>query len=370
MDDEYYKILGINKTADNATIKKAYKSLALKWHPDKNKSPDAPEMFKKITEAYGVLSDDTKRKTYDTFGKNGLNGQQPAFQNMNVFEQMFGFDFFGNGQNGFPNPNFPHNDIIQMDVHISYVDVCLGKLHNDVISRTSPCKTCNATGFDDGVLRKCTKCSGQKFIQICQQRGPITTIQNITCPKCNGSGIDDGDEHVCRSCSGKRVKKENYNVSFQIPIGTINGDNIVVQNEGNYDISTRQRSHIIVMIHVDNPDGFCREKFDKYRVSPYDIFTTIHLSLAESLCGFSKTINSFDNSKITIKTSSLTHNGDIYASNGNGLCSKNKQKGNLYIKMIVDKIELDPQLKQKLWTLLSDKPYEDPNKQTITKCDI
>ena len=362
MSDDFYSILEIKKTATVDEIKKAYKKLALKWHPDKNKDANATEMFTKIGEAYNTLIDPEKRKIYDQFGKEGLNNHGMQFNPndmFNIFKHAFGEQSPFGMPNMFQQNNQPIRHI-EIQEKITLRDVYTGKKTHVNFSRDSNCPSCNGIGSDDGVDRVCKTCNGRKLVQQQTRMGMMISISTIPCPTCHGSGSDNGS-HVCKKCSGNKIIKENYHVDVEIPIGCSDGEIISFDNIGNYDINSKKRSNVYIRIAIEQNDKFIRNAVidGKIRIDGADLLTQITISFAESLCGFSRNIELIDGSSISFSVSDIIKHGDLYSIAGKGMPIKNTSHfGNLHIMFQVDYISsLSDDKKKLLWKLLTDNEY-------------
>lgn len=376
MDNDYYKILEIDtKNASQTDIKKAYRAMALKWHPDKNKSPEAQDMFKKIGEAYSVLSDPEKKEIYDKFGKDGLNKQGMQFDQTKIYEMfnnIFGGNPFGNPFNN-PNNQFPfmpqqfQNRQQSYDIEfvesLTLEEIITGKTIHKVFERTNPCNSCNCTGSDDGKERKCQKCNGQKIIQQCTTLGPgMMSINSVTCPQCHGLGFDNGI-HACHNCKGEKTIKEKVSVDIIVPIGTIESDIITIPNKGNTDPATKMRGNLIIKFDIQRHNKFIRNAVinNKLRISEYNLLMQINISLADSLCGFTKEIDHLNGQKVKFSIYKIIKNNDIYVLKKFGLPMKNNDRGDLYIIFNVD-YPNELQGGERIYEILTGEKYKQPEK--------
>lgn len=366
MSDDYYTILGIEKNASQEVIKKAYHKLALQWHPDKNTSPEATEMFKKISEAYDTLSDPEKRGVYDQFGKSGLNNRGMQFDPGNIFD-IFNRTFGGNMPFGMQHM-FQNSQQFQQQTQnieiiekITLKDVFTGKTIKKEYDRKSLCDLCNASGSDDGKDRTCTMCHGKKIIQQQQQLGMMCIINNIPCPTCGGKGINNL-EHTCKKCKGSKLIDEHIKTEYTIPSGCIDGLIIATECGGNIDPVSRRRGNLNVKIELLPHDKFMRNAVvnNKLQIDGYNLLFQTSISLAESLCGFTKVIEHVDGHKVTIIVRDIVKNNDMYIVHNEGLPMKNKTCGNLYVMFSIDypkSFEYDD--KVKLWKILTGNDYKE-----------
>ena len=194
---DYYKVLGVGKDASKSDIKKAYKNLALKYHPDRNKEPDAEKKFKEISEAYAVLSDDSKRSQYDTFGPEGFHGrysQEDIFRGFNfedIFRDMgFGgsiFEMFFGGSSR-PRSRSVHGSDLSMNVEIDFLEAAKGAKKRISLKKFEVCSSCGGSGAERGELETCSDCSGSGHIKKTRQTFFGVFAEVSPCRKCQGSG--------------------------------------------------------------------------------------------------------------------------------------------------------------------------------------
>ncbi len=357
MKTDYYKVLGVEKTSSDETIKEAYRVLAKRWHPDKNKDniEEATKKFAEISEAYGVLKDPTKRKTYDNFGFAGIDGADAGAEGggmpfgMNPFS-MFN-DFFQQ-ENNIPE--------VQVSVRVSLEELYTGVKKKVKCERFTLCKDCKSKGsIGDNI--DCKSCNG-KGVSI--QRSPIGIIQS-NCRSCGGKGVDPRAPK-CKSCKGQGCFKEDHFLNINIPKGSSEKHPIMIENEGNEipenerrDSNTR--SNIVVIISEISHNKFSRGTVIKEigKVNENNLMIEIKLSLEESLCGFEKTFTHLDGKLFTVSMMETVRHGDVFVMKGFGMpCFGNDQKkGDLIVKLSVENKTITPEKKAKLWKLLSTEPY-------------
>lgn len=365
-NSDYYAILGLQKGASPVEIKKAYKKLALKYHPDKNHTDGAEEKFKQISKAYEILGDPDKKQIYDEHGIDGFKDQDlemdPMAQ-MNMFAQMFGGGLFS----GFQEMRTSENNMRIIE-EITLSDVCNGAHIEKEIDRKDKCDLCQGNGSTDGKVKVCKKCGGKKKVNHVTQSDTYIRHQIIQCPKCKGSGMDNG-ENTCKKCEGQRTVQTKHTISFDIPKGTCDGDTIQLKNEGNYMIENDKRNDIVIIIRIKKDDVFFRNiKVGSIDLNRTDICTEVSISLAESLCGFRKTIQYFTGEKINIGHDGITKNGDVFMIRKYGLPLKKNPsiRGNLYVRInVIYPKSITKEKKNKIWQILTDSPY---NKKNIGMC--
>jgi molecular chaperone DnaJ len=260
---DYYEILEISRSATSAEIKKAYRRLAVKYHPDKNPgNKDAEEMFKKINEAYGVLSNESKRELYDRYGIEGLRNRGAGFNasSMDDFMDMFN-SFFGANFGGFgfsrERDHRRYSMDLEVELELSFQEAIFGTNKEIKIDYKVPCDSCSGTGAKDGKMDNCKTCHGRG--QIIIKQGFMTFTQE--CPHCNGEGKIVAKK--CSSCRGKGYQKEKDEVSLDIPAGVDSGNRLRVPGKGNRD-ELKRRGDLYILFFVEEDEHFVRDGNDIY----------------------------------------------------------------------------------------------------------
>ena len=260
MDKDYYEVLGISRSASDNEIKKAYRKLAMKYHPDRNPDDkEAEESFKEATEAYEVLSDDQKRQIYDAYGHEGLKSrgyQGPDFEDIfSSFGDIFG-DIFGFGRaDGRRSRQGPiRGSDLRYDLSVSFMDAVHGISKDIEIERPDTCWTCEGTGLRPG--HKAETC------QTCQGRGQVVRAQGFfrmstTCPHCRGEGEIIKDP--CNDCDGVGLVKNKKKVSLKIPAGIDTGAKMRLRGNGEGGRKGGPAGDLYVIIHVEPHEFFQRE---------------------------------------------------------------------------------------------------------------
>jgi molecular chaperone DnaJ len=272
LDFEYYEILEITKNAGIDEIKKAYRKLALKYHPDRNHgNKEAEEKFKQINEAYQVLSDANKREIYDRYGKAGLDRQGFShFSEQNyedimgdlgsIFESVFGSGFgFGGGKRRKNNEKYPSD--LESEITLEFNEAVFGCKKEVNFSYKSPCKKCNGSGSEDKVKTECPECGGKG--QIFYRQGFMTFSQ--ICPKCQGSG--QVIKNACKACGGKGWEEIKESVTVDIPEGIDNDNRIRIAKKGNV-MQNGGRGDLYIFINVKNDKRFVRDRQNIYMEVP------------------------------------------------------------------------------------------------------
>nr|WP_321265922.1 molecular chaperone DnaJ [uncultured Sulfurimonas sp.] len=270
-DLSYYEILEISQNADKTTIKKAYRAMAKKYHPDKNAGDaDAEHKFKLCNEAYQCLSDEQQRSIYDRYGKEGLQGMgggsrrsSGGFDDLgSMFEEMFS-GFGGGGRSRHQNPadmeKYPLD--MNVDMYISFNEAIFGCEKEIEFTYKKACKPCNGTGAKDGKLSTCHQCKGQG--QVYMKQGFMTFSQ--TCPVCHGTGSSATDK--CNSCHGEGYEEVRESVTVKIPKGIDEGNRLRVSGKGNIG-KKGSRGDLYVTFSVKPDKHFQRNGNDVYIAIP------------------------------------------------------------------------------------------------------
>ena len=341
---DYYEVLGVQKGASADEIKKAYRKLAIKYHPDRNPGDkEAEEKFKEATEAYEVLSDEKKRPLYDQYGFAGLDGGGGfgggGFSGSHAFHDFS--DLFGGMGGGFSdifegifggsrsssrsrNPNAPEQgQSLRYDLDISFKDAVYGTKAEIKFSHNEACSECHGSGAAAGGSRKtCTTCGGSG--QIRRQAGFFAVQQ--TCPGCRGAGtvIDK----PCTVCRGSGVQEKSKRVTLTIPAGVDDGKRIAIHGEGDAGKNGGPAGDLIVVLHVESHTYFER--------SGQDLYCAVPVTMVQAALGETIFITTLDGKKIEFKLPAGTQNGKLLRIKNEGVPVFNTtRKGDLYIKILV-----------------------------------
>ncbi|HOI47342.1 MAG TPA: molecular chaperone DnaJ [Bacilli bacterium] len=271
---DYYEVLGVSKTASDDEIKKAYRQLAKKYHPDVSKEPNATEKFKEVQEAYDTLSDSQKRSNYDRFGHEAANfGQGGGFEGFSGFNQGFGgFEdifstFFGGGRTQ-SNPNAPRRGAdMKRNVTITFEEAAFGLKKEIEVNRFEECTTCGGTGaFSKSDIETCSTCKGRGKV-IVEQQTILGRIQTeTTCSKCGGKGKTI--KHRCEKCNGDGRTRKLSRVKVNIPAGIDDGQTLRLSEQGEAGANGGPNGDLFISISVKAHEIFERDGNNIYLEIP------------------------------------------------------------------------------------------------------
>ncbi len=339
---DYYDILGVKKDASKAEIKKAYRKLALKYHPDKNPDKAAEEKFKEISEAYAVLYDDEKRKLYDQYGHAGID-QRYSYEDIfrgadfgdifrgRGFDFGFGFDdiferFFGN-RSGFnrQSPQRRRGMDLRYDIEISLEDAYNGLDTEINVPRTETCDNCNGSGAKPGTNPKtCSQCNGTGQSRQSRRTAFGMFTQISTCPKCHGDGTIIKD--YCPKCNGKGIIQRTRSIELKIPKGVDDGSQLRLSGEGEAGSSSGSNGDLYIVIHI--------KKHPKYNRRGSNLHMVREVSFPEAALGGKIDVETLDGTLGSLKIPEGTQNGDILKIKNKGMPEiHGRGFGDLYIEI-------------------------------------
>jgi len=327
---DYYQVLGVERGAGEADIKKAYRKLALENHPDRNPdNPEAAERFKEAAEAYGVLSDAEKRATYDRFGHAGLGGggappdMNDIFSSFgDIFADVFGFGG-GGGQRRDPNAPRRGNDL-QMRLVVPFEMAVHGGERKLDIPRDVPCSTCDGSGAEPGTKpAKCTTCDGRGQVRMQQGMFAVQTH----CPRCRGRGTIIASP--CKKCGGRGVEQKIGEVTVKIPPGVETGNRLRLRGEGEAGAKGGPAGDLFIQLEVEESDVFQRNGADLHLPLP------IHF--AQAALGAKLEIPTLTGT-LAVEVPAGTQHGDNKKVRGEGLPRVNQKnaRGDLFIHFQVE----------------------------------
>jgi molecular chaperone DnaJ len=342
---DYYEILEVQKTASKEEIKKAYRKVALKYHPDRNQGDKASEeKFKEAAEAYEVLGDEAKRQSYDQFGHAGVNGGPGGFHNGNVedifrnFGDIFGgggggggFDpfesFFGGGGGGRQSrTRGKRGSNLRIKIKLTLSEVSGGAHKSVKVKKHIECPTCHGSGAKDASsVSKCTVCGGQGVVRKVTNTilGQMQTTQ--TCYACNGSGQQITKK--CTGCNGLGVVYGEETLAFDVPAGVQDGMQLSMTGKGNAGERGGPPGDLIIQIEVEqNPE---------LEVDGQNVIYNLHISFIDAVLGTTVEVPTIEG-KAKFKVPAGTQAGKIFRLNGKGLPAVNAYgKGDQLILMNV-----------------------------------
>lgn len=353
---DYYEVLGVEKGATKKDIKKAYRKLAMEYHPDVSDDPEAGEKFKEISEAYAVLSDDEKKSTYDQFGHAGMGGfsQEDIFNNIN-FEDIFRGFGFGGGQGssggfesifdlfgfGGSRRNGPQqgSDVLY-EMKITLKDAAQGLEEDIEVPHKKTCPRCNGSKAEPGTeSRTCETCGGSGQVRHVQNTplGQFATIR--PCSTCHGEGkiIDS----PCHECHGKGIIRQKSTIHVKIPPGVEDGSRLRVLGEGDVGIRGGPPGDLYVQIRVKPHKYFKRDGANLYYEKP--------ISFVQATLGDKVDVPTID-SEVELKIPEGTQTGTSFRIKGQGMPHLRwNGKGNLYVKVkVITPKKLSPKQKELL----------------------
>ena len=327
---DYYEILGVNRDAADEDIKKAYRKLAMKWHPDRNPdNPKAEEHFKEAKEAYEILSDAKKRGAYDQFGHAGVDpragmgtaGAAGGFSGFgDIFNDIFG-DIFGGGRGG--RSSVYRGADLRYNLEITLEQAAHGFETRIRIPTMAPCETCHGSGAKPGSQpQTCPTCRGAGQVRVSQ--GPFSIAQ--TCPRCHGAGKIN--PNPCAACSGSGRVKHQKTLSVKIPAGVDEGDRVRLSGEGEPGVNGGPAGDLYVQVHIKAHPVFQRDHDDLHCEMP--------VSFATAALGGEIEIPTLDGSA-RIKIPSETQSGKTFRLRAKGIKGvRSASPGDLYCHVVVE----------------------------------
>jgi molecular chaperone DnaJ len=328
---DYYEVLGVPKNASKDDIKKAYRKLAIQYHPDKNPGNKAAEdKFKEATEAYEILGDDQRKAAYDQFGfagVEGMSGGQDFSQTFRGFEDIFGdfssvFDtFFGGGGRRSSSGGVRQGANLRYDIEIPFKDAVFGTKVEIQYTRNDSCPTCKGTGAEGG--------SGKKVCPVCQGSGQVRHNQGFfsvasTCHNCHGEGYII--EKPCRECGGTGTQRKRQKIMVTIPAGVENGKRVVIPRQGDAGPGGGPPGDLYVFIRIKPHEFFERQDLDLYCAVP--------ISITQAALGAEIHVSTLDGKTLKVKIPPGTPNGKLLRIRDEGVPSGGR-RGSFWIKLMV-----------------------------------
>lgn len=345
-EKNYYDILGVNKNASDDEIKKAYRSLAKKYHPDLNPgNAEAAEKLKQVNEAYSVLSDKTKRQNYDTygnengpqgFGGSGFGGFGSGFGGFSsgdfsdfgdIFSNIFGGAFGGGSSRRSRRAEQTQGSDIQVKMKLSFPEAAFGCRKSVNLTRTETCSYCNGSGAKNGTeISTCSRCKGSGTIRQTQNTLFGQVVSESVCPDCHGTGKMIKEK--CPHCGGSGVTRQNRTIELNIPGGVDNDQVLTLRGQGEAGRNGGPNGDIQILIQIEPHKLLKREG--------YDVYVDVPITFTEALLGAKVKIPGI-NETIELTIPELTQSGTILTVKGKGVKILNKNSyGDLYAKIIIE----------------------------------
>lgn len=330
---DYYEVLGVPKNADGTAIKKAYRKLAIKYHPDKNPdNKEAEEKFKEAAEAYEILSDDQKKARYDRYGHAGVNGNAGfgggrGGMTMDDIFQQFG-DIFGDSAGGGGNPfesffgggsrggtrtqaRGQKGSNLRIKVSLTLEEISSGITKKIKVKKQTTCSTCSGTGAkDSGSVKTCGTCRGAGYVRQVKNTFLGQMQTTVACPKCNGSGKEITAS--CNTCKGSGRNYEDEMIEIEIPAGVEEGMQLSMRGKGNAGMQGGPSGDLLISIEEKAHDSFQRDGMN--------LIHELYLNFADAALGTSVEVPTIDG-RVKIKVPPGTQSGKIFRLKGKGLPS-------------------------------------------------
>ena len=362
---DYYEVLGVDKNADEATIKKAYRQLAKKYHPDMNPGDaEAEKKFKEASEAYAVLSDPEKKRQYDQFGHAAFDGGMGGgaggfdFSGMDmgdIFGDIFG-DFFGGGRRRSADNGPRKGANLRAVVRISFEEAAFGCEKEIEITLKDDCTTCHTTGAKPGTSPEtCTKCGGKGKVVYTQQSF-LGMVQNVqSCPDCGGTGKIIKDK--CPDCHGTGYIAKRKKIKVKIPAGIDNGQSVRIREKGEPGVNGGPRGDLLVEVVVSRHPIFQRQDMNIYSTAP--------ISFAQAALGGEVRISTIDGDILyDVKPGTQTDTRIRLKGKGIPSLRNSNVRGDHYVTLVVQvPTSLSEEAKEAL------RKFDDASGQSLKKQD-
>ena len=326
-ESDYYELLGVPRTATEAEIKSAFRTLARELHPDVSTEPDAGARFRDVAEAYEVLSDPERRATYDRYGKAGLRrgGFESAFTDFgnlsDIFAAFFGDDLLGGGRQ-----RSQGGGDVQAVVEVDLEEAFAGATVTVPLDLAVPCERCAATGAEPGTAtRTCPTCSGSGVVRSVSQNIFGQFVQQRTCPECEGAG--EVLEQPCADCRGDGRVVKRTQLEVDVPRGIHDGQQIRVRGEGHAGFRSSERGNAFVVVRVRPDERFVRDGDD--------LHTAVRLTMTEAALGTTTTVTSLSG-EVPLEVSPGTQPGEVRVLRAQGMPAlRGSGRGSLYVRLDV-----------------------------------
>jgi len=311
---DYYEVLGVARTASDDDIKKAYRRLALQYHPDRNQAPEATERFKEATEAYQVLSDAERRSMYDRYGHAAFERAGTGTVDFSNFvglsiEDLFE-SFFGNAGGRGARQRVQRGQDLRYDMHLTLEEAVFGTSKEIGLTKNTTCKKCEGSGMEPGTQpMRCTRCEGSGEIRRVQQ-SIFGQFVNVTlCDRCNGEGQIIADP--CTECQARGMVRSKVNVVVEVPQGADEGIQLRLTGQGEPAPRGGVAGHLYVVLHVQ-PHRFFKRQGN-------DLLLEMPINMAQAALGDEFAVPTLDNKEISLKVPAGTQSGRIIRVRGEGV---------------------------------------------------
>lgn len=329
MAKDYYKILGVEKSASKDEIKKAFRTLAHKYHPDKKGGDEAK--FKEVNEAYTILNDDKKRAEYDAYGQTFAGGGGPGGFDFSGFQgqagEGFGFDFgeiFSDFFGG-SGARVKRGRDISIDVELSFEEAVFGVSRKILLNKTSTCKTCNGNGGEPSTkFSTCATCNGKGKIR--EVRGTIlgSFATERPCANCHGSG--KVPEKKCHTCHGAGVSRQESEINVKIPAGIENGEMIRLTGAGE-GLAGGSSGDLYIKVHVRKHAHFTKDG--------KNLLTDLKVKLSDALLGGEYVLKTLDGN-VTLKIPAGITFGETLRVKGKGVPDDRSKRGDILVRVVIE----------------------------------
>ncbi|PVU97586.1 hypothetical protein BB559_001977 [Furculomyces boomerangus] len=331
-DTKLYDYLGVPPTATDAEIKKSYRKLALKYHPDKSKDAKDAEKFKEISHAYDILSDSQKREVYDRYGEEGLSGEGgmgPGMSAEDLFSQFFGGSVFGGGSRR-GNQSVRKGRDMAHALKVSLEDLYKGKTTKLQLTKSVICSGCQGRGGKSGVNTTCHTCSGTGMKITMRQLGPMVQQIQQQCPACNGEGEIINEKDKCKKCKARKTLNEVKQLEVHIEKGMKDGQKIVFKGEADQSPGIEPGDIIIVIEE---------KKHDTFKRRGDNLITDVKINLVTALAGGNFHVKHLDNRVLNVEIlpGEVIKPGEMKTISGEGMPShRHHNNGDLLVNFIIE----------------------------------
>ena len=338
---DYHEVLGVQKSATPEEIKKAYRKMAMKYHPDRNPdNKEAEEKFKEVGEAYEVLSDEGKRQRYDQFGFAGVDpnygagaggaGYGGGFSGFGDFGDIFS-DLFGGGFGGgrsSAQQNAPRRgENIMSRLELTFEEAAFGCEKEVTIQRIEKCGTCNGSGSADGVIETCSNCRGTGQVRTVQNFMGMSMQSTAACPQCSGRGKIV--KNPCNTCKGKGKVRRNQKIKVKVPAGVDEGQSVRVRGEGSAGVNGGPSGDVLVEIYIKRHPIFTRRGMD--------VLCEVPITFTQAALGAEIQVPTLDG-KVPYEIPEGTQTGTVFTLPGKGIpeVGNSRRRGSQRFAVVVE----------------------------------